>query len=177
MRNPLLFLLTLSVAIEAFPAVRPSHKSSFSRPFRIGLNLDGLHRKDNVGTAGSSTTQLQALFRRGVASVDSYAERRRKLRRDYYTHENWLRARSKNRFTGTIAKMIESGVVRQLYDEVLSIGILSTLVCLWNLVCVTGWEGIRRKYHAPLFHHLPLVKLPLEPFTISASALSLLLGK
>lgn len=107
----------------------------------------------------------------------SYAEQSRLYRRDFYDHDAWLKHRAKNRFVGTIAKMFESGVIRQLADEIFLIGAVATFVCLFNSLCVVGYEDFQNVHHDPIFiYGAPLVTLPGEPFSLSSPALSLLLG-
>jgi hypothetical protein len=107
----------------------------------------------------------------------SYSEKSRLYRRDFYDHDSWLKHRAKNRFVGTLSKVLDSGVVRQLADEVILIGAVATFVCVFNALCVTGYEDFSNLHHDPIFNFgAPLVKLPGEPFSLSSPALSLLLG-
>jgi ion channel-forming bestrophin family protein len=108
----------------------------------------------------------------------AYSEVSRKFRRDFYNHDSWLRARQKTRFIGTLSKIFDSGVVRQLLGEVMIIGGIATTVVLYNCLFVTGFTDFAMVQHPPVFNWgLPLMRLPLEPFSLSSPALSLLLGK
>ena len=106
----------------------------------------------------------------------SYSERSRAFRRDFYTHDSWIRHRSKERFLGTLIKMVDSGVVRALLDELLVVGGVATFVVVYNAVLVTGWQDFSLLHHDALSTDFPLMFLPLTGFTLSSSALSLLLG-
>jgi len=126
----------------------------------------------------SKTTALNGLLGREEPDPNSYAEIRRRFRRDFYTHESWLKHRAKNRFIGTLIKLFDSVVVRQLIDEILLVGAIATSVCLYNNLCVTGWDDFYMVHHDPMVDFkLPLVALPIQPFNLSGAALSLLLGK
>ena len=108
----------------------------------------------------------------------SYAEVSRQYRRDFYTHELWLKHRAKNRFVATLLKSFDSGVVQQLADEVLLVGAIAASVCLWNNLFVTGWDDFSMIRHDPVIDSkVPLIALPIQPFNLSSAALSLLLGK
>ena len=106
----------------------------------------------------------------------SYSERTRSFRRDYYTHESWIKHRSKERFIATIIKIFDSIVVRALRDELIIVGGVAVVVVLYNALLVTGWEDFSVVHHEPLFQSFPLMSLPLTGFTLSSSALSVLLG-
>jgi ion channel-forming bestrophin family protein len=123
-------------------------------------------------------TVLGPVAKSGQPDPLSYSEQSRAYRRDFYTHDSWLKARSKNRFVGTITKFFDSGVVRQLVDEIILVGAIATTVVLWNALFVAGYDDFSMVHHAPILDaNLPLLKLPGEPFTLSSPALSLLLGK
>lgn len=152
-------------------------------------------RAQTTVTAFQSTRPLQATCprqRRGGDGVGplgpvwntdepsplSYSERSRAFRRDYYTHESWIRHRSKERFVGTIIKIFDSGVVRALLDELVVVGGVAAVVISYNALLVTGWDDWGSVHHEPLSWptQFPLMYLPLTGFTLSSSALSLLLG-
>lgn len=121
---------------------------------------------------------LGAVLRDMEPDPVSSSEQSRKFRRDFYTHDIWLKARAKNRFIGTMSKIFDSVVVRQLVDECLLLGAIATSVALWNALLVTGYDDFDMVHHAPLIHFtVPLIRLPGEPFSLSSPALSLLLGK
>ena len=82
------------------------------------------------------------------------------------------------RFTRNLSTIAKSGVVRQLLPETLLIVLVSTFIVVYNSLFVVGFEDFAGAHHNPLISGitLPLFKLPTEPFTLSSSALSLLLG-
>jgi hypothetical protein len=127
----------------------------------------------------ASSVALKALGSSGEPNPLSYSEQSRAYRRDFYTHDSWLRARQKNRFIGTISKITQSGVVRQLFNEVALVGAVAAFVVFWNCLFVTGYDDFSMVHHAPIIDPVtfPLIKLPLEPFSLSSPALGLLLGK
>jgi hypothetical protein len=132
-----------------------------------------------LSTTRTESTTLAVAGGKKEINPWSYGEQSRAYRRDFYTHDSWLKARAKNRFVGTLTKITQSGVVRQLVNEVLLVGAVATTVVLWNCLFVTGYEDFSLVHHEPIISPatFPLVKLPLEPFSLSSPALSLLLGK
>lgn len=65
----------------------------------------------------TSPTVLGAVEGTDIPSPLSYSEQSRKYRRDFFTHDSWLRHRSNDRFVGTLIKIFDSGVVRALAEE------------------------------------------------------------
>jgi putative membrane protein len=107
----------------------------------------------------------------------SYGEQSRPYRRDFFSHDLWVKHRAPFRFTRNLANLLQSGVVRQLFGEILVISAVSALIVAWNALLVTGFDDFSYVHHPPLIDvGLPLLKLPTEPFTLSSPALSLLLG-
>jgi hypothetical protein len=107
----------------------------------------------------------------------SYGEESRKYRRTVYTHDDWVKHRSPDRFTRNLFSVTSSGVYKNLAKEVLATTSVATLLVLWNCVFggYTDFEGI--KHAAVINSFLPTLALPLAPFTISSPSLGLLLGK
>jgi hypothetical protein len=65
-------------------------------------------------------TALGPLTKGKIIDPLSVNEEARKLRRDFFTHESWLKHRSKDRFLATITKLLfESRVVRALIEELI----------------------------------------------------------
>ena len=69
-------------------------------------------------------------------------------------------------------------MVRALLDELIIVGGVAAAVVSYNAILVNGWEDLALIHHEPLFptQNFPLMYLPLTGFTLSSSALSLLLG-
>eukprot|EP00240_Pyramimonas_obovata_P006457 CAMPEP_0118959408 /NCGR_PEP_ID=MMETSP1169-20130426/63108_1 /TAXON_ID=36882 /ORGANISM="Pyramimonas obovata, Strain CCMP722" /LENGTH=311 /DNA_ID=CAMNT_0006907541 /DNA_START=51 /DNA_END=986 /DNA_ORIENTATION=- len=90
-------------------------------------------------------------------------EKSRKFRRNVYGPPEWRRHRSVNRYTRHLGTMFTSSIVKGLIPPVAA----CTLAAL--AVCLTNEYGV----DADLIPQA--LKLPMEPFTLSAPALSLLL--
>lgn len=106
----------------------------------------------------------------------SYGEESRKFRRTVYTHEDWVKHRSSDRFFRNIVAMVSSGVYKSIGKEVLAVVSVASLVVFWNAL-TTGYvdfNGVSQE--APL-SGLPSLSLPLSPFTLASPSLGLLLGK
>lgn len=108
----------------------------------------------------------------------SYGEESRRYRRTVYTHEDWVKFRSPDRFWRNIRSMFVSGVYKNIGKEVTATVAIATVIVIWNSICsgYTDFAGIK---HDALIQDnlLPLLSLPLTPFTLSSPALGLLLGK
>jgi putative membrane protein len=129
-----------------------------------------------VTTAISVTTKQPPAY---PASLDiSYGEESRKYRRTVYSHEDWVKHRSPDRFVRNLLATPNSGVYKNLAKEVLATTSIATLLVLWN-GAVGGYSDLEGVHHAALINNIffPLLALPLAPFTISSPSLGLLLGK
>jgi ion channel-forming bestrophin family protein len=143
-------LLALSMnASTAFAPVSPSHTS-----------------KDLVALSASSDPKV----------VMPYGEGSRKYRRTFFTHKDWLRHRSEDRFSRTIFSTIRSGVVRQLAKEVGFITATAIFVVAWNLL-TGGYNDFQGVHHDAILKNIANLELPIAPFTLSSPALGLLLGE
>ena len=108
----------------------------------------------------------------------SYSERSRPYRRDVFAYDDWVRHRSTERFTGRLSKLGKSGIVRALSYEVQLLAAVATFICVFNALCVTGYDDFSNVHHDPILQMaLPVLSLPSMFFTLSSPALSLLLGK
>jgi hypothetical protein len=108
----------------------------------------------------------------------SYGEESRKFRRTVFTHDDWRKFRDPDRFTYYLTSMVKSGVYKSLSREVGTTTAIATFIVLYNCV-VGGYTDVSGLSHAALVstHLLPVIGLPLAPFTLSSPALGLLLGK
>ena len=105
----------------------------------------------------------------------SYGESSRQYRRTVYTHDDWLRHRSPDRFYDNLASIFKSGITRQLLTELLVATSVALFVVAWNTVLVEGYTDIHGVLHKPLSTSYPLLSLPTDPFTLCSPALGLLL--
>lgn len=108
----------------------------------------------------------------------SYGEESRQYRRTVYTHDDWVKHRSPDRFIRNLAAITSSGVYKNLANEVAATTGIATFICLYNAITggVTDFEGVK---HAALIQSVwaPVLGLPLAPFTLSSPSLGLLLGQ
>lgn len=158
----------IGTLLAAFPAsVIGFQQSAFNR-LQLPTNPAFLRK----------STALGPVVQQDEPSPLSYSEKSRAFRRDFYTHESWIKHRSKERFVGTIIKIFESGVVRALVEELVIVGGVAFFVLVYNALLITGWEDFALVYHDPIMTStaFPPMYLPLTGFTLSSSALSLLLG-
>jgi predicted membrane chloride channel (bestrophin family) len=105
----------------------------------------------------------------------SYGEESRKYRRTIYTHDDWVRHRASDRFVRNLNSLRVSGVYKNISKEVASTTAIAAAIVLYNMLTAeyTDFSGVT--HAGPLKDALLPVGLPLTPFTLSSSALSLLL--
>lgn len=107
--------------------------------------------------------------------IGYYGERSRATRRNVYSAADWIYARRNDRIVNNIMTTFDSGLVRQLQFEITFLIFSSTFIVAWNNLLAKGWDDFAGVHHDSLVHFLPALQLPLTPFTLSASALGLLL--
>jgi predicted membrane chloride channel (bestrophin family) len=107
----------------------------------------------------------------------SYGEESRRYRRTVYSHDDWVKHRSPDRFFRNIISVLTSGIYKNIQNEVTFVTCIATLVVLWNAMVegYTDFEGVK---HAGLLAGTiaPILTLPMAPFTLSSTSLGLLLG-
>ena len=103
----------------------------------------------------------------------SYIEVSRQYRRTRYTHDDWLKHRSPDRFLSNLAEFSTSGIYRGILKEVGTVAAIASFVVLWNVFLGEGWTDSAGIHHDTF--GLPLLKLPLTPFTLASPSLGLLL--
>lgn len=112
-------------------------------------------------------------------STDQYGENSRKYRRTVYTHEHWVKHRSSDRFINRIKNLTNSGIYKNVGNEVFATTYVATFVWTWNLL-VGGYEDFSGVMHDPLIHSnwaITSIGLPLTIFTTLSPSLGLLLGE
>ena len=109
----------------------------------------------------------------------SYGEESRQYRRTVYTHDDWVKHRSPDRFIRNLVTIPSSGVYTNLGKEVLATTLVATSVCVWNNVFggYTDLEGVKHAGALVVGQAPLLIGIPMAPFTLSSPSLGLLLGK
>jgi len=135
-------------------------------------------RATRVGTElYSDTTEIDILPNMPPIKDISYGEASRKYRRTVYTHDDWRKHRSSDRFIYYLASLGVSGVYKNIGREVGATTAIAAIVCLYNAL-VGGYTDFSGVEHAPVIANswLTVAGLPLTPFSLSTSSLGLLLG-
>jgi len=140
-------------------------------------------------TTATTTAIQQAAGLPSFTGYDSFArlrtltnvpsgEEQRKLRRTVYTHDDWKKHRSQDRFIVYLAAIFKSGVYKNLANEVFLATFIATFVCVYNAI-VGGYTDFGGINHPGLIQisFLPKVGLPMQAFTLTSPSLGLLLGK
>lgn len=107
-----------------------------------------------------------------------YGEESRPYRRTVYSHEDWVRHRSPDRFSRNLSTFASSGIYKSLFKEVVATSTVASFVVVWNMI-FGDYQGLDGVTHEGIMHDslLPILSLPLSPFTLSSPSLGLLLGK
>lgn len=108
-------------------------------------------------------------------------EAQRQFRRTVYTHDDWKKHRSQDRFIYYLAAIFNSGVYKNLGREVGAVAAVATFLVVYNALVggYTDFEGVKHAalLQIPLLGDLPKLTLPLAAFTVTSPSLGLLLGK
>ncbi len=97
-----------------------------------------------------------------------------------YISDLWLREclRSPNRFYRNLSTITSSGIYKNLVKEVLATTTVATFVIGWNAIFGTYQDLDSVVHNGPMHDSLiPILSLPLAPFTLASPSLGLLLGK
>jgi putative membrane protein len=128
-----------------------------------------------AGTISASVLHMSSPRDLGPVKYIGYGEESRKFRRTVYTHDDWVKHRSPNRFVRNLKAIFVSGVYKSVVNEILITSAIALNICLYNCL-VGGFEDFEGVKHAAIISMLPVVGLPLAPFTLASSSLGLLLG-
>ena len=93
--------------------------------------------------SGSGTLEEDPLF--DVRT--SYIEVSRQYRRTRYTHDDWLKHRSPDRFLSNLAEFSTSGIYRGILKEVGTVTAIASAVVLWNVFLGEGWVDSAGLHH------------------------------
>ena len=102
-------------------------------------------------------------------------EAQRPFRRTVYSHDDWKKHRSQDRFFYYLFAIFKSGVYQNLTREVGFVTFIAASVCAWNCAVggYTDFDGVQQ---AALLADLPKIGLPMTAFTLTSPSLGLLLG-
>ena len=124
----------------------------------------------------SSITSLEAIDK--ADSRTRYSEKSRKFRRTVYSHEDWVRHRSPDRFFRNFSSIISSGIYKNVFNEVAATSAVATFVVAWGCIFGDYQDLMSVQHEGPLKDSIiPVLDLPLAPFTLTSPFLGLLLGK
>eukprot|EP00554_Chaetoceros_debilis_P002044 CAMPEP_0194082458 /NCGR_PEP_ID=MMETSP0149-20130528/7965_1 /TAXON_ID=122233 /ORGANISM="Chaetoceros debilis, Strain MM31A-1" /LENGTH=906 /DNA_ID=CAMNT_0038764617 /DNA_START=32 /DNA_END=2752 /DNA_ORIENTATION=- len=123
----------------------------------------------------SSTTYPTYLESINVPDLNG-AELARPSRRTVYSHEDWKRHRSPERFYRNLSTITDSAVASNVAKEVLTTTSFATFLVFWNII-FGQYEDLEYISHTgPLKDVLPTLSLPLSVFTLASPSLGLLLA-
>jgi Bestrophin, RFP-TM, chloride channel len=121
-------------------------------------------------------TQMPAQADDPITTV--FGEESRRYRRTVFTHDDWVRHRSPDRFWRNVQTFFISGIYKNIGFEVAVVTAVATFVVIYNAL-IGGYVDFDGVQHEAVIQHtmLPKLGLPLTPFTLSSPSLGLLLGK
>jgi predicted membrane chloride channel (bestrophin family) len=125
----------------------------------------------SVMPIGGSGPAAEGMFQK-------YGEESRMYRRTVYTHDDWVRHRSSDRFARNLQSFATSGIYRTIFKEVISVTGIASFVIVWNML-FGEYQDLLSVVHPGVLHgifpNIPILALPLTVFTISSPSLGLLL--
>ena len=167
----LLVILAATWRAHAFQLVPLSHQFQQYAPVASGSSSKSRLFSELVPLeTGFDTERLKNLV--DVPKGDE----QRKLRRTVYSHDDWKKHRSQDRFLIYLAASFKSGVYKNLAGEVLVATAIAAFCCLYNVLVIDGWTDLSGVQYAPLSESLPKLIIPMTAFTLTSPALGLLLG-
>ena len=125
----------------------------------------------------SVTLGVPALPKLEPGKVIPFGEASRQYRRTVYTHEDWVRHRSPDRFLKYVVNIVNSGVYKNVGREVIVLTCVTLFVLIYN-GSVLGYQDLAGLPQPAVLqsNFFPPLTLPLAPFTLSSSFLGLLVG-
>ena len=113
-----------------------------------------------------------------IDQFQKYGEESRQYRRTVYTHEDWVKHRSPERFTRNLSSFFDSGIYKSLFKEVAATTTAASFIVVWNMI-FGQYVDLQGVTHDGAMHDsvIPALSLPLSVFTLSSPSLGLLLGK
>ena len=160
-----LTVAALLVGSQGFvPSSRTSNGSTYNRDLvkvnKLGdpTGFDSFSRADDVATAQNMPI----------------GEAQRQFRRTVYTHDDWKKHRSQDRFFYYLLAIFKSGVYKNMGREVGAVTTIAALVIAINALTggYTDFSGIDHPGLLPF----DKIGLPLAAFTLTSPSLGLLLG-
>jgi len=101
-------------------------------------------------------------------------EAQRPFRRTVYTHDDWKKHRSQDRFFFYLISIFRSGVYKNLYREVAATIAVSGFVITWNTLA-GGYTDLGGVDHGAIIESLPKIGIPMAAFSLTSPSLGLLL--
>lgn len=141
-----------------------------------GANAFAPSPKVAVKTVSTTTAVEMGPPSSEILKEETYGEGSRKYRRTVYTHAEWVKHRSSDRFVRNLSSIFNSGVYKSLAKEVLATSVVASFVVGWNALS-GGYTDLSGVQHEAIITALPMLTLPLTPFTLLSPSLGLLLGK
>mmetsp|Transcript_128 Transcript_128/g.238 ORF Transcript_128/g.238 Transcript_128/m.238 type:complete len:450 (+) Transcript_128:104-1453(+) len=177
-RLPLVTMSIMMASLILMGAVIPRARAFSSLPSsNNGAVAAAASRRSQITevSLNAEVPKTNSIFGRSSGfDKPTYGEESRQYRRTVYAHEDWIKHRQSDRFLKNLLSTIDSGVVRGTKLEVSIVTAIATSVVVWNGLFYEGFRDFAGVLHDPVIALGAPLTLPSFPFTISISALSLL---
>lgn len=162
-----LTFLTLAALLGRTNGFLPSSKARVNivRSNELKTNID-------VGTDLGVFSRAEDLAKGKNMPI---GEAQRPFRRTVYTHDDWKKHRSQDRFFYYLLAIFKSGVYKNLAGEVFTVSFIATFVVLFNALA-GGYTDLAGVEHAGLLS-FDKIGIPMNVFTLTSPSLGLLLGR
>ena len=129
------YLCRISLLI-AFAVSNASQTYAFTPPNQAAFSgaASTSSRSSPSAALGMQTKQPPAVP--DSPSKYSYGEESRKFRRTVYTHDDWVKHRSSDRFFRNLRSITQSGIYENISKEVIATTSVAAALCFWN--CIFG---------------------------------------
>jgi predicted membrane chloride channel (bestrophin family) len=112
--------------------------------------------------------------KRGSTIGPEFQESQRPYRRTVFNGPDWPNLRSADRFEKAMKTLLDSGILRSRYKEVVFVGAVAAFTVAYNALAI-GYVDFDNIKHAAPIAHLPGLNLPISIFTLTSPTLGLLL--
>mmetsp|Transcript_18509 Transcript_18509/g.33096 ORF Transcript_18509/g.33096 Transcript_18509/m.33096 type:complete len:516 (+) Transcript_18509:206-1753(+) len=165
-----------AAAVLAAAIVAPTATHAFASHKAPSSSLAIKPTTRTTSSSSSSALSMGPPTDPSAPLTEQFGEGSRKYRRTVYTHDQWVKHRSPDRFANNLGTLVQSGIYKQVGKEVFLTVSVAVSVCVWNAL-VGGAEDFSGVMQEPFINEGWAIKagLPLEPFTLLSPSLGLLL--
>lgn len=165
-----------SLSLAAFALLNGVTINAFSTPSTTSITTSSPRLSTTkVYNVGDPTGFDSFSKREDIAKMVNMpvGEAQRPFRRTVYSHDDWKKHRSQDRFFFYLLSIFRSGVYKNMYREVAATLVVAGFVWSWNLLA-GGYTDLSGVDHQAILD-LPKIGIPMAAFTLTSPTLGLLL--